>query len=126
MERRSDGAELDKCRQAGQRRAVYRLPRVQRPRRLGPETLRKVLAAAQEIGYDPTTGKQAEPTPARDTATVAIVLPDIANPVFGSFVKAAQDEVRRGNQTLVLLDTDFDPEREARRSPNCGPRPPLS
>lgn len=82
------------------------------PRRLGPETLRKVLAVAQEIGYDPAPGKQAEPTPARDTTTVAIVLPDIANPVFGAFVKAAQGEVRRGKQTLVLHDTDFDPDRE--------------
>ncbi|WP_190821117.1 LacI family DNA-binding transcriptional regulator [Saccharopolyspora pogona] len=82
------------------------------PRRLGPETLRKVLAVAQEIGYAPTPGKQTDPTPEQDATTVAIVVPDIANPVFGTFVKAAQGEVRRGKQTLVLHDTDFDPERE--------------
>jgi LacI family transcriptional regulator len=82
------------------------------PRRLGPETLRKVLAVAQDIGYDPAPGKQAEPAPAQEATTVAIVVPDIANPVFGTFVKAAQREVRRGKQTLVLHDTDFDPDRE--------------
>ncbi|MCI2417324.1 LacI family transcriptional regulator [Saccharopolyspora sp. K220] len=82
------------------------------PRRLGSETLRKVLAAAQEIGYDPGSGRQTDSAPEPRTSTVAIVVPDIANPIFGAFVKAAQGEVWRGRQTLVLHDTDFAPERE--------------
>lgn len=71
------------------------------PRRLGPATLRKVLAAARELGYEPRP-------PAILPETVAVVVPDIANPVFGTFVKAAQARGR----TILLADTDFDPDRE--------------
>ncbi|MEV6594471.1 LacI family DNA-binding transcriptional regulator [Streptomyces acidicola] len=80
------------------------------PQRLGPETLRKVLDAAQELGYEPPPPRPAE-TPS-DAATVAVVVPDIANPVFGTFVKAAQAQGWHRRQTIVLADTDFDPDRE--------------
>ncbi|TDD87885.1 LacI family transcriptional regulator [Saccharopolyspora karakumensis] len=78
------------------------------PQRLGPDTLRKVLDAAQELGYQ--TAKPAEAQVAG--STVAMVVPDIANPVYGTLVKAAQGEGRRRRHTLVLHDTDRDPERE--------------
>lgn len=80
------------------------------PQRLGPETLRKVLDAAQELGYEPAPPRPAETPP--DAATVAVVVPDIANPVFGTFVKAAQTQGWHRRQTIVLADTDFDPDRE--------------
>ncbi|MFI1486997.1 LacI family DNA-binding transcriptional regulator [Streptomyces sp. NPDC020747] len=80
------------------------------PQRLGPETLRKVLEVAQELGYEPPPPRPAE-LPS-DSATVAMVVPDIANPVFGAFVKAAQSQGWHRGQTIVLADTDFDPDRE--------------
>ncbi|MET8980029.1 LacI family DNA-binding transcriptional regulator [Streptomyces sp. NPDC004539] len=80
------------------------------PQRLGPETLRKVLQAAEELGYEPTPPRPAEAP--QDSATVAVVVPDIANPVFGTFVKAAQTQGWHHRQTIVLADTDFDPDRE--------------
>ncbi|MCA1193959.1 MULTISPECIES: LacI family DNA-binding transcriptional regulator [unclassified Saccharopolyspora] len=79
------------------------------PGRLGADTLRKVLAAAQELGYDP--GRTRHPAPPRG-GTVAVVVPDIANPVFGAFVKAAQAEGWHRSQTVLLADTAFDPDRE--------------
>ncbi|MFC7340423.1 LacI family DNA-binding transcriptional regulator [Saccharopolyspora griseoalba] len=79
------------------------------PQRLGPETLRKVLSAAQELGYQ-SAAKQSDAQ--AGGSTVAMVVPDIANPVYGTLVKAAQGEGRRRKQTLVLHDTDRDPERE--------------
>ncbi|MEV8539601.1 LacI family DNA-binding transcriptional regulator [Streptomyces sp. NPDC051572] len=82
------------------------------PQRLGPETLRKVLEVAQELGYEPPPPRPAEGQAALDTATVAVVVPDIANPVFGAFVKAAQTEGWHRRQTIVLADTDFDTDRE--------------
>ncbi|MCX5599005.1 LacI family transcriptional regulator [Streptomyces phaeochromogenes] len=81
------------------------------PQRLGPETLRKVLEVAQELGYEPPPPPRPAELPS-DTATVAVVVPDIANPVFGAFVKAAQAQGWHRGQTIVLADTDFDPDRE--------------
>ncbi|MFF5003793.1 LacI family DNA-binding transcriptional regulator [Streptomyces phaeochromogenes] len=81
------------------------------PQRLGPETLRKVLDVAQELGYEPPPPPRPAELPS-DTATVAVVVPDIANPVFGAFVKAAQAQGWHRGQTIVLADTDFDPDRE--------------
>lgn len=80
------------------------------PGRLGAETLRKVLAAAEELGYDPGRSRRTE-TATRGT-TVAVVVPDIANPVFGAFVKAAQSEGWHREQTVLLADTAFDRDRE--------------
>ncbi|EFL28511.1 LacI family transcription regulator [Streptomyces himastatinicus ATCC 53653] len=83
------------------------------PDRLGPQTLRKILAVAQELGYEPPVAARAAESPAdTETATVAVVVPDIANPVFGAFVKAAQGEGWRRRQTVVLADTDLSPDRE--------------
>ncbi|MEV6130688.1 LacI family DNA-binding transcriptional regulator [Streptomyces violaceusniger] len=84
------------------------------PGRLGPQTLRKVLTVAQELGYEPPVARATETATGTgaETATVALVVPDIANPVFGAFVKAAQGECRHRKQTVVLADTDLDPDRE--------------
>lgn len=81
------------------------------PGRIGPETLRKIHTAAQELGYSPPVARLVEPL-ATDATTVAVVVPDIANPVFGAFVKAAQAQGWHRGQTVVLADTDFQPDRE--------------
>ena len=59
------------------------------PERVGPETLRKIRRVAQELGYEPPVARLVD-TPVPATSTVAVIVPDIANPVFGAFVKAAQ------------------------------------
>jgi LacI family transcriptional regulator len=82
------------------------------PDRLGPQTLRKVLSVAQELGYESAAARVTESPAEGGTATVAVVVPDIANPVFGAFVKAAQGEGWHRRQTVVLADTDLDPDRE--------------
>jgi LacI family transcriptional regulator len=81
------------------------------PDRLGPETLRKILVAAQELGYQPPGARLAD-APERDSTTVGVVVPDVANPVFGAFVKAAQGEGWHYRQTVLLVDTDFNADRE--------------
>ncbi|MFP5068089.1 LacI family DNA-binding transcriptional regulator [Pseudonocardia nantongensis] len=79
------------------------------PDRLGADTRRRILTAAQELGYAPRpTVTTAPPT----TATVAAVVPDIANPVFSRFVKAAQSRGRESRTTVVVADTDYDADRE--------------
>lgn len=54
----------------------------------------------------------AQPAAAVRGVTVAVVVPDIAHPLFGVFVKAAQAAGRHRHITVVLADTDFRPERE--------------
>ena len=81
------------------------------PDRLGPETLRNILTAAQELGYEPPAARLVD-TPARESWTIGVVVPDVANPVFGAFVKAAQGEGWHYGQTVVLVDTDFSADRE--------------
>lgn len=79
------------------------------PDRLGARTRQKVLIAAQELGYAPrATGPGAPAT----TSTVAVLVPDIANPVFSRFVKSAQARGGGFRATVVVADTDYDAERE--------------
>ncbi|GAA4536870.1 LacI family DNA-binding transcriptional regulator [Pseudonocardia xishanensis] len=81
------------------------------PDRLGPDTLRKILKVAQQIGYVPPA-KAGEPSTGPEVATIAVVVPDVANPVFSSFVKAVQGQGWQDRHTVVLADSDFDPDRE--------------
>jgi len=81
------------------------------PDRVGPETLRKIRRVAQELGYEPPVARLVDaPVPA--TSTVAVIVPDISNPVFAAFVKAAQSQGWYRRQTVVLADTDLNPDRE--------------
>ncbi|MBO8193872.1 LacI family DNA-binding transcriptional regulator [Streptomyces oryzae] len=83
------------------------------PDRLGPETLRKVVEAARELGYEAPHGRAAGAVTADEAQdTVAVIVPDVANPVFGSFVKSAQHEGWHRQLAVVLADTDFDPGHE--------------
>ncbi|SDO34083.1 transcriptional regulator, LacI family [Nakamurella panacisegetis] len=82
------------------------------PERVGAETLRKVLAVAQELGYQPPVARLVEPLAEDGATTIAVIVPDIANPVFAAFVKAAQGQGWYRRQTVVLADTDLNPERE--------------
>ncbi|MFC7326258.1 LacI family DNA-binding transcriptional regulator [Marinactinospora rubrisoli] len=81
------------------------------PERLAPATLRKVLSVAQELGYR-SPASTGGGRPIDDGITVAVVVPDIANPVFGAFIKAAQGQGWHRRQTVVVADTDGGAERE--------------
>jgi LacI family transcriptional regulator len=81
------------------------------PDRLGPDTLRKILKVAQDLGYSPPA-RAAEAAGEPAAVTIAVVVPDIANPVFSAFVKAAQGQGRHNRHTVVVADSDFDPDRE--------------
>ncbi|NUS00140.1 MAG: LacI family DNA-binding transcriptional regulator [Kribbellaceae bacterium] len=83
------------------------------PDRIGRDTLRRIVTAAEEIGYVASAGRRSRAggLPTR-SATVAMIVPDIGNPVFASFVKAAQAHGWNRRQTVVLTDTDGSPDRE--------------
>lgn len=81
------------------------------PDRLGPDTLRKIRRVAEELQYQAPL-RPAEPSTAPESVTIAVVVPDAANPVFATFVKAVQGQGWQTRTTVVLADTDSDPDRE--------------
>ncbi|MFV0427302.1 MAG: LacI family DNA-binding transcriptional regulator [Beutenbergiaceae bacterium] len=67
-------------------------------------TRARVLAAARDLGYEPNLA-------ARQLATgrgqsIALVLPDIANPFYASVAKGMQQRTRELGMTAVFADTD--------------------
>lgn len=75
------------------------------PDRLAPKTLSRVLEAAGELGY-------ATPQSAVTTRTFGVVVPDVANPVYATLLKAIQGQAWHGRHRIVVFDSDEDLRRE--------------
>lgn len=75
------------------------------PDRLAPGTLDRVLDAAAALGY-------AGPQTAAATRTIGVIVPDVANPVYGMLLKAIQGQAWHGRHRIVLFDADEDLRRE--------------
>ncbi|KSU56317.1 LacI family DNA-binding transcriptional regulator [Microbacterium enclense] len=75
------------------------------PDRLAPATLERVRKSAVELGY-------ATPQVATGTRTIAVVVPDAANPVYATLLKAIQGQAWHGRHRIVLFDADEDLRRE--------------
>lgn len=71
---------------------------------------RRVLAAIQDLKYEPNQVAQSMRLQA--TKTIACATRDISIPGFGSLVKSAQDLLRSQGYTLLLAITDENMEKE--------------
>lgn len=80
------------------------------PERLSAETVARVLAVAQELGYTPNPVAQALST--GRSRNIALIVPDIANPFFPPLIRAAQRKAQEYDYHVFLGDTDEDPKRE--------------
>jgi LacI family transcriptional regulator len=80
--------------------------------RVSPETRRTVEQAISELGYVPS--RLARGLSRQRTGTLALIVPDVANPFFTLIVRAAEDVARRAGYRIVLCDTrgDLSIERE--------------
>jgi LacI family transcriptional regulator len=74
--------------------------------RVRPETQRRVEDAIAELGYIPS--RLARGLSARKTGTLAVIVPDVANPFFTLIVRAAEEVARRSNFRVILCDTRAD------------------
>jgi LacI family transcriptional regulator len=74
--------------------------------RVRPETRRRVEAAIAELGYVPS--RLARGLSGRKTGTVALIVPDVANPFFTLVVRGAEDVARRAGFRIILCDTRAD------------------
>ena len=74
------------------------------------DTARKVLRAAESIGYQPNPIARSLKT-AR-TSTVGLVIPDLTNPLFPPIVRGIEDVLAPAGYSAWIVNTDNDPGRE--------------
>jgi LacI family transcriptional regulator len=74
------------------------------------DTARKVLRAAESIGYQPNPIARSLKT-AR-TATVGLVIPDLTNPLFPPIVRGIEDVLTPAGYNAWIVNTDNDLTRE--------------
>src|SRR5436309_8596317 len=74
--------------------------------RVSPETRRRVEQAIAELGYVPS--RLARGLSRRRTGTLAVIVPDVANPFFTAIVRAAEEVARRADYQVILCDTRSD------------------
>jgi LacI family transcriptional regulator len=81
-----------------------------RPDLITAETIAHVMEVAGRLGYVPNHTARALST--GRAGTVAIVVPDIANPFFPPLIRGAQAAADQAGLSLLLGDSDEDPTRE--------------
>ena len=81
-----------------------------RPEMLSEETVRKIFAAAEELGYVPNHTARALSTGRH--GNIALIVPDVANPFFPPLIRAAQIEAERSDYCVFLGNSDEKPKQE--------------
>src|ERR671933_485699 len=71
-----------------------------------PETRGRVEQAIAQLGYVPS--RLARGLSAQRTGTLALIVPDVANPFFTLIVRGAEDVARRAGYRVILCDTRAD------------------
>lgn len=77
---------------------------------VGPELRQRIMALAEEMGYRPNHIARGLAT--RQTATIGLVVPDIANPFFAQMARGAEDAAFEAGYNLFLINTAEDRGRE--------------
>jgi LacI family transcriptional regulator len=74
------------------------------------DTTRRVLAAAEELGYRPNPVARSLRT--RRSHTVGVLIPDLNNPLFPPIVRGIDDRLAAAGYVALIGNTDGDDERE--------------
>jgi LacI family transcriptional regulator len=74
------------------------------------ETRQRVLEAAKTLNYQPN--RNARNLRKNTTSTIGVIISDIQNPFFGSVVRGIEKVTIKDDYTLILGNSDEDPERE--------------
>jgi LacI family transcriptional regulator len=80
------------------------------PHLLSNDTVAKVHAVAQRLGYAPNQVARALST--GRAGNVALIVPDITNPFFSALIRGAQARARSRGYAMFLGDSDETPELE--------------
>jgi len=73
---------------------------------IGPDVVKRVLAAADTLGYVPNSMASALRT--GQSRTVGILIPDLMNPVFPPFIRGIQDTLDGAGYTAIIANSDGD------------------
>ena len=79
--------------------------------RISQETSQKVLDAARKYHYSPN--RIARGLKLEKTETIGLIIPDIANPYFGSIAKTIEVEAHNNGYSIILCDSLDDENTEA-------------
>jgi LacI family transcriptional regulator len=74
------------------------------------DTARKVLRAAESLGYQPNPIARSLKT--SKSSTVGLVIPDLTNPLFPPIVRGIEDVLSPAGYNAWIVNTDNDPDRE--------------
>ena len=73
-------------------------------------TAKRVLKAAEELGYQPNPIARGLKT--NRSYTIGVLIPDLTNPLFPPILRGIEDHLETGGYTPLTANTDNDPERE--------------
>jgi LacI family transcriptional regulator len=75
-----------------------------------PETRAAVLAAAEELGFEPSPLARSLRT--QRTHTIGFVVPDVSSPFYAAALQGAQRELEREGYRVMLMDSEQEEQRE--------------
>ena len=78
---------------------------------VSPVMRERVLAAVEELGYKPNI--LAQSLRRQETLSVGFVVRDISNPLMAEIVKAAETRLRESGYSMLLTNSESDPELDA-------------
>ncbi len=81
------------------------------PGRVNPDTRARILAAADELGYQPGS-RPAHRGDATAHRTIAMLVSDITNPHYFELIRGAELRARAAGATLVLVNSEESPQIE--------------
>jgi len=79
-------------------------------RRVAPQTAERIRSAMQELDYQPNSLAQSLRT--RRTNVVWVLVSDISNPFFATFVRGAEDAAIEAGYSLIVCNSDESAARE--------------
>lgn len=79
--------------------------------KFSPKTVQKVLAAKEELGYQPDYFARQMIT--KETKTIGVLVPDITNPFFSTLMRGIEDILYKQNFVTILCNADSDHQKKS-------------
>jgi LacI family transcriptional regulator len=77
---------------------------------VNPKTAKKVIKAAEDLGYRPNPMARGLKT--NRSFTIGVLVPDLTNPLFPPIVRGIEDTLASVGYTALLANSDNDPDKE--------------
>jgi LacI family transcriptional regulator len=73
-------------------------------------TVRRVVAAAERLGYQPNA--LAQGLRSNRTNSIGMIIPDLTNPLFPPLIRGVEDRLSQAGVTLLIASSYNDPDKE--------------